>query len=249
MVNSAVLAPIDAMASISLAEMENVELMNRVDAKYVGRQSLLNCLLESAAPHYRVLKVNDFRASPYKTLYFDGPDFQSYLQHHNGKLNRYKVRMREYGSSGAAFLEVKIKNSRGRTVKTRRRIDAISESFSENATAFLQSKIGCPAHLRPQLWTEFTRVTLGHKSCPERITIDCDLQFRSGDDATTLPDLSIIEVKQERDDRQTAIRRQLREQHVRPLSVSKYCLGTVLLNKDLKCNRFKSVLRALAKVA
>ena len=42
-----------------------------------------------------------------------------YHDHHNGKLNRYKVRRRRYIDTDTEFLEVKLKNNKKRTIKSR----------------------------------------------------------------------------------------------------------------------------------
>lgn len=38
-----------------------------------------------------------------------------YHDHHNGKLNRFKIRQREYMDTKTSFLEVKFKNNQRRT--------------------------------------------------------------------------------------------------------------------------------------
>jgi hypothetical protein len=237
------------MDSISLSEMDRVSLMNRVDTKYVCSEAELQTLLQNISLHYRVLTIEKVRYSQYATLYFDSPEFDCYLQHHNGKLNRRKYRMRKYLSTGLCFLEVKHKNNKRRTVKRRISIPEIEEEFSESSAAFLRSQVGSKLNLLPKLWTHFSRITLVDVHCQERVTVDCALEFRAGDQHHTLPGLVIAEVKQKRDSRNSVIREQFRNQGVRPLRVSKYCLGTMLLNPQLKSNRFKPKLRAIHSIA
>ncbi|MBK8341295.1 MAG: VTC domain-containing protein [Flavobacteriales bacterium] len=76
-------------------------------------------------PHYRLLEVDGVRGAEYRSLYFDSPALRHYLDHHNGRTLRSKVRFREYVGSGLCFLEVKRKTGTGRTDKARRREDAI----------------------------------------------------------------------------------------------------------------------------
>ena len=45
-----------------------------------------------------------------------------YLKHHNNKLNRYKIRFREYVDNDEKFLEVKYKTNTERTIKDRIKI-------------------------------------------------------------------------------------------------------------------------------
>ena len=247
--NPTSLGLLETIDSISLSEMDSVSLMDRVDTKYVFNEVELQTLLQDIRSHYRVLTIENVRYSKYATLYFDSPGFDCYVQHHNGKLNRRKYRMREYLSTGLCFLEVKHKNNKRRTVKRRISIPAIEEAFSETSAAFIRSQVGSELNLLPKLWTHFSRITLVDANFQERVTVDCALEFRAGDQHHTLPGLVIAEVKQKRDRRDSAIREQLRNQGVRPLRVSKYCLGTMLLNPQLKSNRFKPKLRAIRKIA
>ncbi len=237
------------MPTISLAEMDVVSLMDRIDTKYVFSAGELARVLDSVRSEYRVLEVGGVRWSDYATLYFDSPQRDCYRQHHNGKLNRRKFRVRSYGSSGACFLEVKTKNNRGRTDKRRIAVPDIERAWSPEGVAFVESITGERPELTPQLWTHFQRVTLvGVERC-ERVTLDSRLVFEAGGKRESLPGVVIAEVKQARSDRNSSFRQELRRMGVRPLRVSKYCVGSVLLDPALKRNRFKQKLLALEKLA
>lgn len=240
---------LSSMDPISLAEMDVHALMNRIDTKYVLGIEHLEQLLETVGHSYRVLCVDGVRISPYRTLYFDTPDFKCYLQHHNGKLNRRKFRIRQYESSGLCFLEVKAKNNKGRTNKRRIPIDRIEECLSPSSREFIESVTGKLPELTPQLWSTFSRITIVNRLRPERVTLDLDLSFSGRDASQELPGVVIAEVKQQRDDRHSLVREHLRLHRIRAMRVSKYCLGSVLLNPHLKSNRFKPKLRAIQKIA
>src|SRR4051812_18873006 len=99
--------------------MDNVKLMNRTDTKFLFTTDQFETVLNEVAPYYKVLEVNGKRLNHYKTLYYDTSDLALYNKHHNGKLNRYKIRHRTYVESDTGFLEVKFKNNKGRTIKNR----------------------------------------------------------------------------------------------------------------------------------
>lgn len=240
---------INAMRPISLQEMEGVALMNRIDTKYVLSQRQLHGLIGGIWQRYRVLEVSGVRVSPYTTLYFDTETRECFRQHHNGKLNRRKYRMREYKSSGLRFLEVKTKCNKGRTDKQRVSIERIEESLSQDSAAFIESVVGQIPRLQPQLWTTFSRVTLVSPDSPERVTVDWDLDFLSLLRTASLPRVAIVEVKQATHDRVSPVRQQLRSQGVRPMRISKYCLGSMLLEPTLKSNRFKKKLLAIERLS
>ncbi|TWU27736.1 polyphosphate polymerase domain-containing protein [Bythopirellula polymerisocia] len=238
-----------ALDPISLGEMDSHALMNRIDTKYVLSAGHLQTLLESVGTYYRVLSVDSVRLSTYNTLYFDTPDYECYLQHHNGKLNRRKIRIRQYQSSGACFLEVKAKNNKGRTKKQRIPIAGFEDSLSSSSKDFIEMVTGSRFDLTPQLQSSFSRITLVNRQQPERVTLDLGLEFRHRDERRDMPNIIIAEVKQEFDDLRSPMREYFRRLHIRPMRLSKYCLGTVLLKPHLKYNLFKSKLTAICKIA
>ena len=91
---------------ISLAGTDNVKLLDRIDTKFTFRMEKLPLLLEEMKDDYRILEINGSRISRYETRYFDTEDFRLYLQHHNGKLNRYKIRFRKYVDSNITYFEI-----------------------------------------------------------------------------------------------------------------------------------------------
>ena len=232
---------------ISLGEMDGVALMNRVDCKYVLGEKTLPRLLSRICQDYRILEIDGIREFPYESLYFDTPDRSSYLDHHNGKTNRRKYRIREYCHSGQCYLEVKTKHKE-RTKKRRMLIDGVNERLAPEHEEFISQAAGTLPDLRSEIWTCFSRFTLVSRSRPERVTFDRQLSFRSGNKQAELPGLVIAEVKQESDHRTSPVREQLRDLRVRPLRVSKYCLGCMLLAPGVKYNRFKSKLLAIQKI-
>ena len=94
---------------ITLKEMDSVKLMNRKDTKFIFNEKMLPALLKDLTKNYKILEISKKRESQYKTMYFDTEDFKFYTQHHNGKLNRHKVRYRQYIDVDLTFLEVKFK--------------------------------------------------------------------------------------------------------------------------------------------
>ena len=96
-----------SFSPIKLAEMDNVKLMSRSDTKFAFKFSKLPELLNQMMPFYKVLEINGKFIHDYKSLYFDTDDRKFYLDHHNGRVNRNKVRFREYVGSDLTFLEIK----------------------------------------------------------------------------------------------------------------------------------------------
>lgn len=241
------------MEKISLLEMMEIRLMNRVDTKYLMPLSFLPELLKRLEKGFRVQEVEGNIISRYRTMYFDTPDLKMYEMHHNQKMNRQKIRTRTYVDSGISFLEIKNKDNKGRTRKTRVPIpndDFADFSGNTEAVGFLKNNSFCAVeYLFPHISSTFERITLVNNNKSERITFDTNLYFfnyRTGKKAY-VPELTIIELKQ--DGRIPSLLKEcLADFRIFPGGISKYCLGTVLTNPDAKNNRFKQKLRYINKL-
>lgn len=241
------------MATVTLAEMQGVKLMNRVDTKYVlSVDEVLDLLDRAAVEGYKVQLIGQCRACRYDTLYYDTAERDMYLVHHNRRLTRQKIRTRTYVESGVSFLEIKNKSNRGRTRKRRVGISAeLFHGFSEDAAAmafFSDHAWYDIGRLTPALRTRFTRITLINPAFTERLTIDLDLRYRDmrGGREATIEHMAIVELKQD-GLQDSVMKRVLRQMRITPLKVSKYCIGTALTVEGVKRNRFKERLREIDK--
>ena len=246
-------ATLDGFAPVSLAEMDAVRLMNRVDTKYLTDEATLaGVLRDAAAAGYRVLVAGGSRISPYDSVYFDTPGLRMFSDHHNQRLRRQKVRTRAYVNSGDAFLEIKRKNNRGRTKKKRTAITmAELPDFRADAAAcrYLSEWSDFDAEeISPTLETLFQRITLVNPALTERITIDTDLRFRNFRTGleTNLGDAVVIELKQ--DGRAASpMKGILLDHRVKLARISKYCIAVTLTDPSARSNRFKEKVRLIEK--
>lgn len=221
--------------------------MNRTDTKFAFNIELLPEILSACKNNYRVLEINQLRIASYKTLYYDTTRHDLYLHHHNEKPARFKVRIRNYVESGLFYLEAKLK-IKGRTVKSRIRLEDFEEQLSDKAKSFIQDKTNSNIDLFPALWNSFNRITLVNNLEKERLTIDFGLTFEWEGKKQILDRLAIIEVKQETLNRSSKIIEVLRQHGIRESGMSKYCLGSVLLNNELKYNNFKAKILQIKKI-
>ena len=232
-----------------LKDLKNASLMNRVDTKYLIARNKLNDILESLLPFYTALEINGKRIFNYKNTYFDTPNMDFYHQHHQGKLNRFKVRHREYVDSEKGFLEVKFKNNKGRTIKSRMG-SALACIDGDDEEQFLAKQLNYQhQNLQASQWGSYQRIALANESAGERLTLDLNLCFSSVDNVRRieLPNFFIAELKQAKHDLQSPFALEMTRLGIRPKKFSKYCIGTSLLNPALKSNRFKTVLLAAQK--
>ena len=228
--------------------MDGVELMNRTDTKFILTRSSLEEILSAIQSSYRILEVNGLRQSRYETLYYDTPAFKFYRGHQNGKRNRYKIRKRSYLDSNLNFLEVKFKSNKDRTIKDRTKLPLLAAELEPKHSDFIQKTTEKEFDLEPKIWNRFTRITLVNESLPERLTIDCDLNFTAGSNRIALPQLVIAELKQERQNRYSPFMVELKKRHIRPEGFSKYCMGVALLYPEMKSNTFKEKILKIKKL-
>lgn len=240
---------VDAFEPVSLEEMDNVKLLDRFDRKFVFRIEKLGPVFRRARSKYRALQIDDHRIFDYHSLYYDTPDYRMYMDHHNRKLNRFKVRKREYLTSGIRFFEVKFKINKGRTRKKRIAVDNAHRVLCKEERKFLKKHTPYTADmLEPKLENRFSRITLVHNIDPERITIDFRLEFNTNGDQLAFPFLCIAEIKQDRNSGISDLEKFFKEYGILPMKFSKYCIGSILLDRTLKYNRFKQKLITLNKL-
>ena len=244
---------------ISLSEMESVKLMNRIDTKYAVPLSALPAILEAAQDGYYAQEINGTRIATYDTMYYDTDSLDMYIRHHDRQLVRQKIRVRQYVESDLTFLEIKRKNNKGRTKKKRISVpgfgitgDTFGDSKRERWSVedFIAAKSRYHwSELSPHLSTRFHRITLVNKAKTERLTIDMDLVWENivSGESKTFPELVIIELKRDGNvpSQMTQI---MLSQRLKPLKISKYCIGTALTTPGLKRNRFKKKIRLIEKM-
>lgn len=233
---------------ITLEQMDEVKLLNRMDTKFILNQERLPEMLNDLQDDYYILDIDGVRIYPYHTTYFDTEDFVTYRNHHNGKLNRHKVRLRTYMLSGQHFFEVKFKNNKKRTIKSRVTVASDTPVIAGKAEDLLLRKTPFKAtDLQPRLSVGFSRTTLVSKKLNERITIDTGLVYKNEHLQKEYKGLLIVEVKQGRSEKSPLISR-LHSMYINPARLSKYCLGVLSMYDGVKYNLFKETLHNINKI-
>jgi hypothetical protein len=240
----AILSKVRDLAPITLAEMESVRLMNRIDSKFVIPATRLPQLLGRLKEGYRIAEIDGHRICQYQTLYYDTPDLMLYKEHLGGRLNRYKVRQRSYVESRLSFTEVKLKNNKGRTIKNRIRIKSDRDrfdmqQFDPESSCFLSGVLPFdPTILRAVLRVDYQRITLVNHDGTERVTLDLNISFHNNSDRCAFSHVVIAEVKQDKScaSRFTEL---MKNEQFRKGSLSKYCIGIISLYPHVRYNRFK----------
>ncbi len=233
---------------ITFKEMGQVKLMNRIDTKYILHINRLSNILEKASKDYYIFKISGNLNRTYTTSYYDTTGYKMYHDHHNRKLNRFKIRERTYTDTKEEFLEVKFKNNKRFTIKRRIKIGTETDKLDKNN--FVKEK--SPYFLEDlnlSLTNRFARIMLVSKLMNERVTIDTNLEYLTKTGYERIPNLVIIEQKRSAYNKRTKFTSILLEERIKSVAFSKYCIGMVLTrSKTIKSNRFKPKIRLLNKL-
>jgi hypothetical protein len=242
-------ASIDALATISLDDLNAIaELQTRTDRKYVIDAGLADELVDELSDGLLVLEIDGGRTFGYSSVYFDTVDFDLYRAAATGRRRRFKVRTRMYQDSGRSMLEVKTKDGRGRTVKSRLDYDSVDiRRLTEDGLDFIgdvlaESSIDVDEDLdlRPVMTTEYRRTTLVHPATATRATIDRDLVCLDAAGRSVELDGVIVESKS--DSSAGPIDRWLWSRRHRPVPMSKYGTGLAALDPALPANKWHRTL-------
>ncbi len=226
------------LAPIALEEMDSIRLMNRTDMKFVTNKRKLAQLLRLAEGKYYAQRHDGTSIASYMTTYWDTDDHLFYMEHHNGRTPRQKVRVRSYLGSDLTFLEVKTKNNHGRTKK--KRIQVPSQERLDGGEDFVTKMAShslCDMH--PTVRNHFHRITLVNYGKTERLTIDFDVEFDNLETATHSATGQLVVIELKRDGNvYSPVMDILRRLRIKPSGFSKYCIGSVMTNPSLKRNAF-----------
>ncbi|HEY6528075.1 MAG TPA: polyphosphate polymerase domain-containing protein [Cellvibrionaceae bacterium] len=244
---------IERFSSIGLDELNaKAAMLTRLDNKYIATLDVVTKALYQWEKMYDVLQINNRRAFAYETCYFDDAELSSYYDHHRGRRQRLKVRTRNYLDSQQCFLEIKLKDIRGVTVKKRMAYHPdhhgnITPQGLQFVTDVQQEKYNKQIlkDLSPTLHMRYQRMTFVAKEGSERLTLDSNLVFYKDGKSYPLPsNLFIVETKSANaNGKADAILRRL---HQHPSNkCSKYCLGLCVTNQVEKRNKFLPSLRRL----
>lgn len=238
----------EKFAKIQLSEIDSANLMVRKDCKYVTDIQAATKMLVELASAYSVMEINTKLIFKYNSNYFDTEDLKLFRMHRNGKLNRYKVRFRNYVDTNSTFFEIKYKNNHRRTIKSRiesenyskSKIVNIEKSYLETNTTLIASD------LKSILNVAYDRITLISLEKNERVTLDFNLSFYNSESKKQFSEMVVIEIKQENASR-SIVKDYLKSIKIRPGGISKYCVGIMLFFNEIKQNRFKYKFNKLYK--
>ncbi len=234
---------------INIQQLDSVNLLNRKDTKFILPIQNLEIFFNIFYASHHILEINDKRIQKYRNCYYDTPDFQMYNAHHNGRVNRYKIRTRQYMESDLLFLEIKYKSNKGKTVKKRIKLEdntiinnIEAKQFISNNSPFKQDEIVAVQ------FNSFQRVALVDDNMSERLTIDFNLKAWDVNEAKnkiSFPKIAIVELKTDENSIADTVRK-FRDLRMKSMGFSKYAMAnSYLFSSKIKINNFKRKQRIL----
>ena len=132
-------------------------------------------------------------------VYFDTPDLESYRRAATKRRLRWKVRTRSYVESGATYVEVKQRGTRGVTEKQRISLplDSTPELLGPVSREWIDAVLGRPglaATLDPVCATTYQRTTLVDLDSTTRATIDTSVALGGAEAAQLVTAPEVVAV-------------------------------------------------------
>lgn len=242
-IEQSVLSALGAFRPHSLQEQEAVSLPDRTDSKFLMPMEILPLFLEALVDNHTLLEWGEDRLFTYENTYFDTAELKHYHDHHNGKRNRYKCRYRRYLETDTAYLELKLKSNKLRTVKNRIPWPPVARQD--------ESTLKVENFTMPVLHVNYQRVSLWNRVTNERLTVDFGLKYSTaeGGEWIVLTDVFIAELKRFGKAHGSPFVREARSYGFQPGGFSKYCIGICLTHgSTVKRNRFKSLLGRIGRI-
>jgi hypothetical protein len=225
------------------------DVQRRSDRKYFVPSVTFERIAAELAADHQVLDIDGRRVFGYLSIYFDTPGLGAYRAHLQRRRKRFKIRTRTYVDSGACMLEMKLAGPRDATIKIRAPYPEDDRGrLSAPALAQLAGWLAdvydatLPEALDVTLTTVYRRATFFSLEEQSRVTCDvglvCDAEGRT---LRVRDDHVLVETK----GGPTGSRadRVLRQHGVRPVAVSKYCVGVAAAHPELPSNPWHPTLR------
>jgi hypothetical protein len=237
---------LDFLKTAVFEEVVKIKRSERLVSSFVFTKSDLLSVLGEAASDHRLLKSGGNPFFNFKSQYYDTEQYDLYRNHHNEKLNRWKIKRSENVTSEKLKFEIRFYNNKNKTqrwsLETDNRNNALSKPEKQLVKKLTPFK---PKYLINSLCVTYRRFTLLGNDNGLRVTFDTDMQFVHRGKLLQLPQLVVAEVKQSQYSQRGAIHEIFKTHRIHPKNFSKYCIGLALANKQVKRNNFKSTINLI----
>lgn len=240
---------LESYDKVTLGVLLDQFLMKRKEVKFFFSNQRLSQLLYELKPFFDVLEVEGKTLQKYDSYYFDTVGFDMYLNHHNRRVNRYKIRFRDYVDSKISFFEVKFKDNKRQTHKSRISVPFKSRELTPEVKAFLSQAYDKDISLLVHsISTSYERLTLVSKDRKARLTLDSNVVFKSKGAQKKLDNLTIMELKYSPQFNFNFYLKLFKNLALFRSPISKYCTGITYHNSKIKKNSFLQTLRKISSI-
>ena len=239
---------VNKFSPIYFAEYQQIKFKDVKETKFILNAKKLNKLLKEVKDKYDILEIHDKRVLNFTNEYLDTEDYSLYMAYHNGKGNRFLIKKTKSENDGEKSLEIKFHSNKGSVSKKKKKTKSGSISNTKSKLFIQKNTPYNPDMLKISLKNQYSRIVLVHKQSKEKVIIDLNLSCSNENGKLKLPHLAIVELKQASFSFYSDFVVSLRKMNIQKTSLSKYCIGLALLNKDVKKNKFKSKLLAISKL-
>ncbi len=227
--------------------MDRASALHRVDRKYLVPVEVAAGLVTALATQHAVLAIDGRRHTTYRSTYLDTATLSSCHDHVQQRRRRWKARSRLYVEDGLCRTEVKVRSTRGATLKVY--ADSTPARYGrcgDHETGFVHATLAehgfaPPTRLAPTLEVRYQRATLADLVAGSRITLDTGVVGSDGDNRMLL-DPAFVVVETKGGPRPGVADRILLADGHRPRSFSKYVATASLLRSDLPSNDVRRLL-------
>ncbi len=240
---------IDGLSFTGLKAKKDQYFLSRKDYKFLIRLESLENVLNCLKADFFCNEYEEGYIFKYRNIYFDTKDYKFFNLHRQGKYNRIKIRIRNYeNGTKNRFLECKRKSKGEQTIKERIEINkSMDDSESINCDTVrdhLKKYKLTPKDLINKTEISYNRINFIEKKNKMRASIDFSVtaKLNEGKGRKIIPNHFILEIKSKKYPKK--IINLLRNTFsIREEDFSKYCVSLCILQKDLKKNKWKQILK------
>ncbi len=228
---------------------EDLLFLSRQDYKFLVPLKHLENLLGFLAQDFYCKEYKGEAVFHYHNTYFDTEDYKFFNLHRQGKYSRIKIRVRDYKNGRRSrYVECKKKERGFLTNKVREQLPPAQDAHQALHSQMIQNSLQdyhlTPEDLTREIYTSYDRISLRAKNGQMRVSIDFNLQAGRPNEPEKLvmSDHMVVELKSNK--YPSKIISFLKSEFgVRETKFSKYCVSLCKLEKTVKKNKWKQVLK------
>jgi hypothetical protein len=232
---------VERFPAIGIEGMDKVaSLEQRFDRKYIVSEDEAKIFFAMLPVSLTALEIAEKRSFGYESWYFDTADLESFRATAHRRRRRWKVRTRTYLDAQKSLVEVKLRDHRGRSLKSRLPENfSVATSLTIEGTKFVDNILGrdgLAETLRTTLRTSYERISVVDVENGVRLTADLGVKCQAIGGKEASINGVVIETKSPYGS--GSIDRLLWRCGHRPVRLSKYGTGLAAIHNELSRSKW-----------